>query len=134
MFSARSAVIVAKNEQTAQNGTLIAGRKLKIVRMKKTKEQIIKLFDAHLQVSDQKSYGAFYIGITNDIERRVFGEHNVDKTEGAAWWIYDTAIDKATAQAVEEYYLEKGMKGDTGGGTDDSIYVYCYEITSTTIE
>lgn len=102
--------------------------------MGKTKEQIIAAIDAHLQSSNQKYYKDFYIGITNDIERRLFDEHNVDRTKDAAWWIYDTAINKTTAQAVEEYYLAKGMRGDTGGGTNDSIYVYCYEITSTTIE
>ena len=66
------------------------------------------------------------------MERRLFTEHNVSKDN--AWWIYRTATDKATAQKVEEYYLNKGMEGDTGGGTDDSVYVYCYEITNTTKE
>ena len=47
---------------------------------------------------------------------------------------YCTAVDKATAQAVEEHFLSKGMKGETGGGTQDTIYVYCYEITNTTKE
>lgn len=102
--------------------------------MKKTKEQIIATIDEHLKNSDRRYYRDFYIGITNDVERRLFIEHNVDKTKGAAWWIFDTANNKATAQAVEEYYLAKGMKGDTGGGTEDSIYVYCYEITDTTVE
>lgn len=45
-----------------------------------------------------------------------------------------TATNKTVAQSVEEYFLNKGMKGDTGGGTDDSIYVYCYEITNLTKE
>ena len=57
---------------------------------------------------------------------------NVDKNH--AWWIYRTAVDKATAQVVEEHFLSKGMKGETGGGTDDTIYVYCYEVTDTTKE
>lgn len=72
------------------------------------------------------------MGITNDVERRLFDEHNVQKDDH--WWIYRAAIDKSTAQHVEEYYLDKGMKGDTGGGTDDSTYVYCYEITRNTVE
>ncbi len=100
--------------------------------MKKTKDQIIADFDAHLQKSSKEYYSDFYVGITNDIERRLFTEHNVHKDN--AWWIWREATNKATAQAVEEYYLDKGMKGDTGGGTDDSTYVYCYEITSYTKE
>lgn len=97
-----------------------------------TKNQIIAAIDTHLQKSSKQYYSDFYIGITNDVSRRLFTEHNVDKNN--AWWIYREAINKATAQAVEEYYLDKGMKGDTGGGTDDSTYVYCYEITSSTKE
>lgn len=72
------------------------------------------------------------MGITNDVERRLFTEHNVQKDD--QWWIYRDAIDKSTARRVEEHYLDKGMKGDTGGGTDDSTYVYCYEIPRNTVE
>lgn len=100
--------------------------------MTKTKEQIIADIDAHLQKSDKKYYSDFYIGITNDIERRLFTEHNVSRTD--AWWIFREATNKTTAQEVEEYYLENGMKGDTGGGTEDSTFVYCYEITNKTKE
>lgn len=48
------------------------------------------------------------MGITNDVERRLFDEHNVPENDH--WWIYQDAIDKSTAQRVEEYYLDKGMK------------------------
>ena len=97
-----------------------------------TAKEIIAEIDAHLQVSKKEYWSDYYIGITNDVERRLFTEHNVKKTN--AWWIYCPATSKAAAQAVEEHYLAKGMKGDTGGGTKDSTYVYCYEITSTTKE
>lgn len=100
--------------------------------MKKTKLEIIADIEAHLQTSRKEYYSDFYIGITNNTERRLFTEHNVRKV--GSWWIRREAIDKLTAQAVEEYFLEKGMKGDTGGGTDDSVFVYCYEISNTTIE
>ena len=100
--------------------------------MKKIKKEIIADFDAHLRKSKKEYWVDYYVGITNDIERRLFTEHNVSREN--AWWIYREAVDKATAQSVEEYYLDKGMKGDTGGGTDDSVFVYCYEITSSTKE
>lgn len=100
--------------------------------MKNTKNQIIAAIDAHLQKSTKQYYSDFYIGITNDVHRRLFTEHNVDKAN--AWWIYRDAIDKATALAVENYYLNKGMEGNTGGGTDDSTYVYCYQISGSTKE
>lgn len=100
--------------------------------MKKTFNQIVADIDSHLEKSQKEYYSDFYVGITNDVERRLFGEHNVQKV--GQWWIYCDAINKATAQSVEEYYLNKGMKGDTGGGTDDSTIVYCYEITRNTVE
>lgn len=100
--------------------------------MRKTKEEIIRDIDAHLQKSVKEYYSDFYIGITNDIERRLFSEHKVSKTSG--WWIWCEGLDKSVAQEVEEYYLNKGMKGDTGGGQDSSHYVYCYEITRYTEE
>ncbi|MCF0210715.1 MAG: hypothetical protein HUK18_05330 [Bacteroidales bacterium] len=100
--------------------------------MRKTASEIIADVEGHLAYSKKKYYSGFYIGITNDVERRLFGEHNVDKDH--SWWIYRTAIDKVAAQTVEEHFLSKGMRGDTGGGTDASIYVYCYEITHTTKE
>lgn len=40
---------------------------------------------------------------------------------------FRTANSKACAQEIEEYFLEKGMDGDTGGGNDDSTVVYCYK-------
>lgn len=100
--------------------------------MRKTSREIISDVERHLELSKKQYYSDFYIGITNDVERRLFGEHNVTKQH--SWWIYRTAIDKATAQTVEEHFLSKGMKGDTGGGTEDTIYVYCYEITNSTKE
>lgn len=100
--------------------------------MKYTKNQIIAAIDALLQKGTKQYYSDFYIGITDDVNRRLFTEHNVDKAN--AWWIYRDAIDKSTAQAVEEYYLNKGMEGDTGGGTVDSTYVYCHQISGSTKE
>lgn len=97
-----------------------------------TKIQIIADINSHLQKSSKHYYSEFYIGITNDVERRLFNEHNVSKN--GAWWIYREADSKDIAQAVEEYFLEKGMQGDTGGGNEDSVYVYCYEITNNTVE
>lgn len=94
-----------------------------------TKEKIIAEITSYLQTSN---YTGFYIGITNDVERRLFEEHKVSKQNGC--WIYGKADSKSIAQDVEEYFLNEGMQGDTGGGNDDSTYVYCYQITSYTVE
>ncbi len=100
--------------------------------MAKSKEEIIKAIDNHLQKSGKRYYSDFYIGITNDVERRLFQEHNVNKD--TMWWIYSTAYSKAVAQEIEEHYLKLGMKGSTGGGSDDTKIVYCYAIGPTTYD
>ena len=91
--------------------------------------EITRAIESRINPANIQSY---YIGITNDVERRLFEEHNVDKNNN--WWLSAPADDKETAQFVEEYFLKRGMQGDTGGGTDDTVYVYCYEITPYTIE
>lgn len=88
--------------------------------------------EAHIKNSSAKSYSEFYIGITNDVERRLFNEHNVDKNH--EWWIYREAIDEINSRAVEKHFLGKGMKGGNGGGDETSVYVYCYKISDSTKE
>ncbi len=98
------------------------------------KEAIIKAIDEHIQSSGRSSYSDFYIGITNDIERRLFGEHRVNK-EGM-WWIYAQADTAEIARETEKHYLDLKMRGGTGGGTgdSDSKFVYCYVVTPDTLE
>lgn len=98
--------------------------------MAKTAQEIAAAIYDHLK--GKTNYSSYYVGITNDIERRLFGEHNVPRN--SHWRIHNEAINKEHAQAVEEHFLAKGMKGDTGGGTDDSVYAYCYRVSNETIE
>ena len=62
----------------------------------------------------------------------MFEEHNVAKDKSL--WIYRTAEDSETARKVEKYFLDKGMRGDNGGGNESSNIVYCYAVSPTTIE
>ena len=94
--------------------------------MRYTHFDIIPAINNFAKQSSKSYYDEFYIGITNDPQRRL-AEHNVDPHTGRFVW-YE-ATNKTTAQTVEEYFLSKGMKGDTGGGQLNSTYVYCYEIT-----
>ena len=71
------------------------------------------------------NYSKWYVGITKDIDRRLFQEHGVDKDSDR--WIWCEANAKADAQTVEEYFLDAGMDGDTGGGNDDTTYVYVFK-------
>lgn len=45
--------------------------------MKRNFTQIVAEIDSHLEKSQKQYYSDFYVGITNDIDRRLFEEHNV---------------------------------------------------------
>jgi len=100
--------------------------------MAQTAQEIVNEIEAHLAKSSAKYFSDFYIGITNDINRRLFGEHNVPKS--GHWFIYAQAINDEHSRAVEKHYLDKGMKGGDGGGDNTCVFVYCYEISSETVE
>ena len=100
--------------------------------MKKNFETIVAEIQEHLAKSGKKYYSDFYIGITNNVERRLFHEHNVPKDKN--WWIFRTAQNVEEARKVEEYFLKQGMRGDKGGGDSTSNIVYCYAVSPTTIE
>ena len=84
-----------------------------------TKDAIINDIEKHLSDSVKQYYRDFYVGITNDVNRRLFTDHNVDKDND--WWIYCKADSEEIARDVEKYYLELGMKGDTGCGSPKNL-------------
>ncbi len=77
-------------------------------------------------------YGAWYAGITNNPDRRLFQEHCVSKN--GPWWIWREAMDDGAARAIEDYFLRLGCKGGAGGGESDCVYVYAYLIRQDTVE
>jgi hypothetical protein len=97
-----------------------------------TYNDIISAFNEHLAQSAKNNWSDFYVGITDNVEERLHGFHKVPK-EGH-WFIYCPADSEDIARNVEKYFLKKGMDGDTGGGDDDTIFVYCYEIGPNTKE
>lgn len=100
--------------------------------MAKNYQTIVDEILEHLAKSGKRYYSDFYIGITNDVRRRLFSEHNVSEENN--WWIYRTAINAAEARRVEKHFLELGMRGDKGGGDETSNIVYCYAVAPTTVE
>lgn len=95
-----------------------------------TKAKIIQDIDKHIGTLTRSQYRNYYIGITNDIERRLFTEHCVNKERDC--WIHCPANSDSVAREVEQYYLGKGMDGGPGGGNNTATHVYCYRKTSTT--
>jgi hypothetical protein len=77
-------------------------------------------------------YRSWYVGITADIPERLFGYHQVSREN--AWWIYRRCPNATEARALEAAYHKAGCKGAGGGGDWDSIYIYAYVITPSTLE
>lgn len=95
--------------------------------MAKSKQEIIDDITKHFQ---GKKYSECYVGITSDVEGRLFGDHNVSKKNGH--WIYRTASSHSVAREVEQHFLNAGMDGGAGGGDRSSEIVYAYMKTSST--
>jgi hypothetical protein len=86
--------------------------------------------DAYMLKSGVRN-GGWYVGITSDVEKRLFGDHNVSR-EG--WWIHGHCSSATEARALEAAYHNVGCKGAGGGGDSYSAYIYAYVITQSTVE
>ncbi len=101
--------------------------------MAKSVNTIIKEIHDHLvNGCGGGNYSDYYVGITKDIEDRLFGAHKVPKKGHC--YIYREAFNDTDSRAVETHYLYKGMQGGDGGGDDESVYVYVYKIGRNIIE
>jgi len=90
---------------------------------------IIKEIDSHMKKSGITN-PHWYVGITSDVEERLFGYHQVPPTNH--WFIYRRVINSDEARAIENAYHSAGCKGSGGGGDQNTVYVYVYVITSIT--
>lgn len=73
-------------------------------------------------------YNKFYVGITDNIQERLFGYHKPN-----CGYIYRQADTEELARNVEKYFIKKGMQGGTGGGKRPT-FVYVYVISENTVE
>jgi len=95
--------------------------------------EIISDIENHLKkVIGKKYYSDFYIWITNNIESRLFWDHNVSRTNHR--YIYRKALNEDYAREVEKLFLQKWMEWWSWWWLGDwsAVYVYCYEITDST--
>jgi len=97
--------------------------------MKKDKNFVINQFEPCIFNEANESYNNFYVGITDDVQRRL-KEHNVTNEK----YCSEKCEDHETARAVEKHYIEKGTKGGDGGGDETTIYAYVYKISPSTNE
>lgn len=92
---------------------------------------IITEIDAYMLKSGIVN-GGWYVGITSDVENRLFGYHKVSKQNGT--WIYRYASNSNQARDIEAAYHAAGCKGAGGGGDDAATCIYAYVITPRTVE
>lgn len=91
------------------------------------KELIIQEIERAVQGCNPKEYSAWYIGVTNDLERRK-NEHGAESS--VKFWKGWQANNEADARNIEDLFLKKHMKGGPGGGSkpgeDKPTYVYIF--------
>ena len=95
--------------------------------MTDTAQQAYDKIVAHMDDQISKNGGGYpnwYCGITSNIEGRLFGYHQVPRQN--YWRIFCDCISAEAARNVEGGLLGLGCDGGTGGGDEQSIYVYAY--------
>jgi hypothetical protein len=89
----------------------------------KDAQTIVNEIYTHMQKQGGQLSG-WYVGITSDIEQRLFAGHRVPRKNH--WYAYRKAINADEARAAEKAFLDAGCDGGTGGGEEDATYVYAY--------
>lgn len=99
--------------------------------MSNDKNTIISDIEGYIATNGGK-YNEWYVGITNDKDRRVFGEHKVNKDTDA--WITRGTNSVDIATEVEDHFTKvKDTDGRSGGGIEEnSTIVYAYKKNNNT--
>lgn len=95
--------------------------------MAKSQHEIINDITSHFS---ENNYSDVYVGITKDVDERLFVDHNVARKNAS--WIYRHASSDIAAREIEQHFLSAGMDGGDGGGDEQSNIVYAYRKTSST--
>ena len=77
------------------------------------------------------AHSDWYCGITSNVEDRLFYDHNVSREKDL--WVDSECESSGAARAVAKALLELGCDGGVEGGDKDSIYVYAYLKSSSTV-
>jgi hypothetical protein len=94
--------------------------------------QIVTDIKEHIRACGAQYWSEWYVGIAADARERLFTDHNV--SEKGDSWIYRQAISEQAARDAEAELLDLGCKGGTGGGDENTDFVYAYKITQKTKE
>jgi hypothetical protein len=99
--------------------------------MATTNSEVILSVAAHVQKCGG-TYSSWYVGIATDARSRLFNDHAV--RENGDCWIYQECKESNTAREIEDYFLNQGMDGGSGGGDYASKSVYAYKKSANTRE
>lgn len=86
-----------------------------------TKNEIITAIQSHFR---GHKYSQCYVGITSNVQKRLFEEHYVTRNTGT--YIWRTANMATIAREVEQHFINAGMDGG-GGGSRTARIVYAYK-------
>jgi hypothetical protein len=92
--------------------------------MSLSKNEIIGKFLKFIQ-SSNGPLGSWYVGVSQDAEKRLFVDHNVNKETGL--WIYENADNANEANGVESFFIARGAAGGPGGADYTATMVYAYK-------
>jgi hypothetical protein len=92
-------------------------------------EQIRDEILAYLRMQGGVS-ASWYIGITSEIERRLFGDHRVPPANH--WYICRQAASPEVAHEAERALLALGFDGGPAREDDAGVFVYAYLKTALT--
>lgn len=70
-------------------------------------------------------YNIWRIGLTHDLDERKTYWRDTEK-ETVTYWSNWTADSLSDAQDIEAHFIDKGMKGGTGGDLSSRKTVYVY--------
>ncbi len=96
------------------------------------RQDIINNIYKYIQNSKTYIY-EWYVGITDDPTKRLFTDHQVNKESD--YWIYRKCSSTYEARSIEEYFINTlKTDGGSGGGNENSVFVYAYHKESYTVE
>ena len=93
-------------------------------------QQIVNEIVMYIQ-NNGNNFLNWYVGIASDPRIRLFNDHCVQEKGGC--WIFRSSLSSEDARIIENYIIDKyHTKGDIGGGSENSNFVYAYKITEST--
>jgi hypothetical protein len=90
-----------------------------------TSESIYSELVAYMVTNFSSDYrSSWYVGITSDIDTRLFGAHRVNRLSKG--WVWRQATDINHARRAEASLINRGHDGGGSGGDHTTTYVYAF--------